>query len=110
LHEAFYRFWREGGRLRKAYVRKADVESVRASCDRWRECEATKQAILSSPAADDVRAQQRATLRTAGVPHAANAYSLRSRSNGSPSPDLADEIGAGRLSLPWLPLSSFRFG
>ena len=32
-HLAFYRFWREGGRLRKAYVRRADLESVRAACD-----------------------------------------------------------------------------
>lgn len=109
-HEAFYRFWWEDGRLRKAYVRRADLESVRAGCDRWRECERAKRALLSTPDADDVRAQQRATLRAAGVPSAANAYSLRSRSKDSPSRDLADEIGAGRLSLPWLSLPSFRFG
>lgn len=30
---AYYaRFWRERGRLRKQYVRKADVEAVRAAC------------------------------------------------------------------------------
>ena len=28
----FYCFWREGGRLKKAYVRKADVENVRSIC------------------------------------------------------------------------------
>jgi hypothetical protein len=28
----FYRFWREAGRLRKAYVRRADVAQVRARC------------------------------------------------------------------------------
>jgi hypothetical protein len=28
----FYRFWREGGRLRKAYVRRPDVEQVRLWC------------------------------------------------------------------------------
>ena len=28
----FYRFWREGGRLRKAYVKPADVEAVTAAC------------------------------------------------------------------------------
>src|SRR5262245_7945046 len=27
-----YRFWREGGKLRKAYVRRADVDHVRAQC------------------------------------------------------------------------------
>ncbi len=31
-HLAFYRFWREGGRLRKRYVRRADLESVRVAC------------------------------------------------------------------------------
>jgi hypothetical protein len=28
----FYRFWRHGGRLRKQYVRAADVVRVRAQC------------------------------------------------------------------------------
>ena len=28
----FYRFWREGGRLRKEYVRPEDLERVRAQC------------------------------------------------------------------------------
>src|SRR5688572_5208450 len=32
-HLAFYRFWREGGRLRKCYVRRADLASVRAACE-----------------------------------------------------------------------------
>ena len=32
-HLAFYRFWREGGRLRKCYVRRTDLASVRASCE-----------------------------------------------------------------------------
>jgi hypothetical protein len=31
-HLAFYRFWREGGRLRKSYVRRTDLASVRAAC------------------------------------------------------------------------------
>lgn len=29
----FYRFWRDRGRLRKAYVRRADVTRVRAECE-----------------------------------------------------------------------------
>lgn len=29
----YYRFWRERGRLRKAYVRPAEVEAVRAACE-----------------------------------------------------------------------------
>jgi hypothetical protein len=37
LHVAFYRFWREGGRLRKAYVRRIDLETTRAACAKWRE-------------------------------------------------------------------------
>ena len=28
----FYRFWRDGGRLRKQYVRRSDVERVRGQC------------------------------------------------------------------------------
>jgi len=31
-HAYHARFWREDGRLRKQYVRKADVEAVRAAC------------------------------------------------------------------------------
>jgi len=31
-HVYYARFWREDGRLRKQYVRKADIEAVRASC------------------------------------------------------------------------------
>ena len=31
-HLAYYRFWREGGRLRKCYVRRADLSAVRAAC------------------------------------------------------------------------------
>ena len=32
----YYRFWRERGRLRKQYVRMADVAMVRAACDEHR--------------------------------------------------------------------------
>jgi hypothetical protein len=32
-----YRFWREGGRLRKEYVRRSDVERVRAQCQARRQ-------------------------------------------------------------------------
>jgi hypothetical protein len=32
-HLAYYRFWREGGRLRKCYVRRADLAAVRAACE-----------------------------------------------------------------------------
>jgi hypothetical protein len=33
LHGPYhYRFWREGGRLRKEYVRRQDVDRVRAQC------------------------------------------------------------------------------
>src|SRR3954453_18957196 len=38
-HVYHARFWREGGRLRKQYVRKADVEAVRAACAARRERE-----------------------------------------------------------------------
>lgn len=29
----WYRFWREGGRLRKAYVRPSELESIRERCE-----------------------------------------------------------------------------
>jgi hypothetical protein len=32
-HLAYYRFWREGGRLRKCYVRRADLAAVQAACE-----------------------------------------------------------------------------
>lgn len=65
LHRAFYRFWREGGRLRKAYVRRAEVERVRDACRRWREAKETVGAILKSASAAEVRREVRATLRAA---------------------------------------------
>jgi hypothetical protein len=33
----FYRFWRDGGRLRKQYVRRSDVGRVRAQCQARRQ-------------------------------------------------------------------------
>jgi hypothetical protein len=37
LHGPYdYLFWREGGRLRKRYVRQADAEASRAACDERR--------------------------------------------------------------------------
>lgn len=32
-HLAYYRFWREDGRLRKQYVRRADLPVVQAACE-----------------------------------------------------------------------------
>ena len=32
----YYRFWREDGRLRKAYVKPADLPAVRAACEEER--------------------------------------------------------------------------
>jgi hypothetical protein len=29
----FYRFWREAGKLKKVYVRRADLEAVRSRCE-----------------------------------------------------------------------------
>jgi hypothetical protein len=29
----YYRFWREGGKLKKAYVRRADLQEVRSRCE-----------------------------------------------------------------------------
>ncbi len=38
----FYRFWRERGRLRKAYVKPADLAAVRAACKREQELKRTR--------------------------------------------------------------------
>jgi hypothetical protein len=64
-HRAFYRFWTEDGRQRKAYVRRADLGARTKPCARWREADAVKAAILASPRAAEVRAGMRATLREA---------------------------------------------
>jgi hypothetical protein len=32
-HLAYYRFWREVGKLRKQYVRRPDLAAVRAACE-----------------------------------------------------------------------------
>ena len=64
-HRAFYRYWTEGGRQRKAYARRADVEATREACARWKEAEAAVSAIVNSPEGDRVRAQTRAMLREA---------------------------------------------
>jgi hypothetical protein len=38
LHGPYhYRFWREGGRLRKAYVKRSELERVRAQCEARRQ-------------------------------------------------------------------------
>jgi hypothetical protein len=42
LHGPYsYRFWRERGRLKKAYVRPADVEEVRSRCQARRQTRAS---------------------------------------------------------------------
>jgi hypothetical protein len=70
-HEAYYRFWRERGKLCKAYVRKADVERVRAACVAWAqsmaEMDSAKAELLSGPDADKVRREIRAMMRSAGA-------------------------------------------
>lgn len=71
LHAAYYRFWRERGRLRKAYVRRSDVEQVRAACAAYAQKMAAADhaaaAILTSPDADRVRKEIRQMLRSAGA-------------------------------------------
>ena len=37
----YYRFWRENGRLRKQYVPRSQLESVRARCDQRRDKQRT---------------------------------------------------------------------
>lgn len=110
LHTAHYRFWREGGRLRKAYVRRAEVEAVRAACEEWRRDNAVLRSITDSADGDRQRAQTRAMLRGAGLEKAATAGHLRSRTRGwDAAPDVFDLLeGAGLM--PRYESSFFRFG
>ncbi len=41
----YYRFWRENGRLRRAYIKPADVAAVRAACAREREVKQTRRIL-----------------------------------------------------------------
>ena len=52
-----YRFWREDGRLRKAYVRPEDLAATRAACERrrTRECEESRSSRLVRAALQDCR-------------------------------------------------------
>jgi len=42
----YYRLWREGSKVRKAYVRPADLAAVRAACDARREQERMARKVL----------------------------------------------------------------
>src|SRR5215470_14403096 len=66
-HKAYYRFWREKGKLRKVYVRRADVERVRGACEAWAECERATKAMVNGPAGDAIRKEMRDMLRSAGA-------------------------------------------
>jgi hypothetical protein len=65
LHQTYYRFWREQGKLKKTYVRCADLEATREACLRWKEADAMIGGILNRPAAQETKAEQRAILRSA---------------------------------------------
>jgi hypothetical protein len=64
-HTAYYRFWREGGRLRKAYVPRRDLEATREACAEYRRVTAGIAAMIKGPAGDAQRRQIRSTLREA---------------------------------------------
>ena len=65
LHRAFYRYWTEGGRQRKAYVRHRDLDATREACAKWAEAERATRAILDGADADRTRAEVRANVRAA---------------------------------------------
>jgi hypothetical protein len=68
-HKAHYRFWREDGRLRKAYVRQSELEHVQACIDRRLRDEEWMRRIApgSGPNAVSVRRQMRAMLARRGL-------------------------------------------
>ncbi len=61
----FYRFVRQGGRLRKRYARLADLDAVREACEAWRRAEEAKRALLASPDGLAVKKQIAEMLRSA---------------------------------------------
>jgi hypothetical protein len=110
-HQAFYRYWTEGGRQHKAYVRRADMEATRAACAKWKEADALTAAVINTPEGDRVRAQMRANLREAlgaqiDTPSGRRQLRrLRSRCPGQKPDDTLERLAAGlRLELP-----NFRF-
>ena len=62
-HAYHARFWRERGKLRKQYIRKADIEAVRAACaarrERERERMKTRALMVAAFGAAAVEAQRR---------------------------------------------------
>ena len=48
-HTAFYLFWRQGSRLRKTYIKAAEVEAIRAAChERQRRERQAREALRSA--------------------------------------------------------------
>ena len=47
-HASYYLFTREGGRLRKRYVKASEVKAVRAACDERRLRERIRRAVVQS--------------------------------------------------------------
>ena len=44
----YYRFWRDGGRLRKTYVKASELEQVRAQCDARQQIRRDQQAAWAT--------------------------------------------------------------
>ena len=102
-HAAFYRFWRERGKLRKVYVRRSDVETVRAGLARWREGRQLTRALLSGRDAAEALRQQRETLRAAGLEPSRRFYPAKAVRDEGPR---VEELAAAFVSFT---LPNFRF-
>jgi hypothetical protein len=68
LHEAYYRFWHRKGKLHKAYVRRADLERVKAGCEKWAEMDRAAIGMVNSADGQKVRLEIRQMMRSAGAP------------------------------------------
>jgi hypothetical protein len=64
-HRAFYRFWRERGKLKKKYIRKGDLEYVRACVAAWGRMEAAAKTMLKSSGGRAVRRQIKHMIESA---------------------------------------------
>lgn len=110
-HLAYYRFWREKGKLHKAYVRRADLEAVKNACRRWAETDKAAKDMINSPAGDKIRGEIRQMLREAGAPQSM-IDRHRNKGGKQPEADRALDLALSLMNsdaLRSLRVNGFRF-
>ncbi len=108
----FYRFWRdEDGRLRKVYVRRADLDEVRAACEARQEDARRARTILTQGRAALAWLERDVPMRSRGpenvepiFAHPAALYALLRLARDEDA-DLKFQMRAARSLAAWLSLS-----